>query len=237
MRDGWPQIQGGYPDAELSFFAAGGLVMKDISVADGALVAESAQLKRFWEATSGGRTCVEPVFDHYIVYGLGLKLALAVNAYLAAIKAAQGRGRLQPIADNTLVEMFVAATGTSLMAETLPKLRRITDAPALVIAAPFFTAGDDQGWVRRVQKRGDEARIDALFRDACTRLAERSSAAFLPQPGETRAAFRLLTAPHFSTGRTMLLDYPGEDDRSHKNAAFGAIVLRAALDRIGEATR
>jgi hypothetical protein len=205
--------------------------MREMTVADGGLDAGSAELRRFWAATSGGRTRVEPVYDRYILYGLGLKPMAMIEAYMSVLRKEPGRYRSEPVEAERLARLCAAALGKSVMADSLAKLRQITDAPALAIAAPFPSESDEPNWVRRIAQSGQAGTIAATFRDQCARLAATWSASFLPQPAETLSGFCLMTKPHFSVGRTFLMsDYSAEDDRSHKNAEYGAIVLRAALD-------
>jgi hypothetical protein len=234
FRAGWALIQNDFPDTELSFFAAGGTAMKEIVVANGCLVAEDARLKGFWETTSGGRARVEPVFDHYILYGLGLKIMSAIKLYMSAFRENRALYRKQPVEDEKLAKSFSTMIEETLLFETLSKLRQISEAPALLIAAPFPAASAEPKWVERVRRTKQEERIVEAFRDQCARFAEKRSAAFLAQPKETLSEFCLMTQSEFCAGRPFLMsEYQGEDDSSHMNSAYGAIVLRAALDLIG----
>jgi len=215
-----PDVLRAYPDREIAFFAAKTSLTGDAKVEGGALVAGSAALRKFWEATSGGLSRIEPVFDHYVVCGLGLK----IKAAMAAMLATGETGR------DTLLDSKIANT---LAAATLSRLRGLTDAPVLLIAEPFPSHDITPKLTARLRRDEQEKAAATFFGARMSHFARRHGAAFMPQPVQTVSANGLMTLPLYGVGRPYLVDFQGEDDHSHMNAAYGAIVLTAALDLIG----
>jgi hypothetical protein len=113
----------------------------------------------------------------------------------------------------------------------LEKLRGITEAPIGLIARPLRSDGNFAAMLRA---KGEERRVAELYADCFDRLvAKRSGARFLSQPVETLGESPLSTAEHFFRRPARIAVQGADDDGSHANGEYGAIVLRSALARMG----
>ena len=114
----------------------------------------------------------------------------------------------------------------------LEKLRGITEAPIALIAKPLPAGGP---LVAMVKAAGEEQRVADLFADSFDRLVrKRSRARFLSQPVETLGESPLATAEKFFHNPARIAVQGANDDGSHANGEYGAIVLRSALIRMGQ---
>lgn len=213
LKQGWPSIEAEFPDTEVAFFAAGGDMMLDLVVRGRRLQPSTEKLREILKFTSGRGARIQNTFDRYVLCGLRFSIEFAVK-----LRTENGNS----IAPDDLYSVYDAAVGP----ETLRKLRRITDAPVVIVPTPFPAFG------RRVelsQHRTPQSDRDLAetFLSTCERIARDHGAAFLPQAAETVCADGISTLDEFAVGAARL--WPGADDNSHMNAKFGAIALRRAL--------
>ena len=203
----------------ITFFAAIGQKMSDLSLKGGALRPDNDELRDSLRATSGGLEIIDPrAFDAFLLVGLGYNVP-PVDRRLSA--AVQSRILLNTIQES--VSWKIAGL-----------LRQLGDAPILIQHSPL-RAGD-------IGPRHEDLLAHAtpyteLIARANRIWAERG-ARVVPQPGETR--FRdILTARSFSRGSRGLRGAGlahENDDRSHMNADFGRLMLSQAAALLSHQT-
>lgn len=227
LRKGWAGIKSEFPDFVLTYFAAEEAPYEGLVIQDGSLLAANPKLAEMFELTSGGLRVIGPDYDLYILCGLKLTPQHA----LIVRKEYWSRHK-----DAIPVEVFETEFATAIEADlrrsqsarTLKMLRATTKAPIALIANPRPHEFDET--VKNPPQsaiRSNRMLADA-FETACRRIAEESAAVFLPQPGETLSSHNALnTKPVFAARSS------DDPDRGHKNAAYGAIVLRDALSVMG----
>jgi hypothetical protein len=223
LKAGWTSIAGEFPDADLTFFAARRELLVNLAVQDGALVPTDPRLRRAFKERTGGSTRIEPRFGSYILCGLGsgVKSVLPLLAHhRPATIAPDGRQALSNACYAACMARLLALTP---MMWLLGLLRQISDAPAALVATP---ASAPRLALGMLAEREDAALV-ALYIRAFESLAGPLGARFLAQPRETLHKSVLSTDPvYFRGGEHLAGD---EDDQSHANAEYGAIVLRRAL--------
>jgi hypothetical protein len=224
----WSTLSAEFPDLTLDFFAAPGKTMDGLSVADGQLVPGSHPLAGSLKLTSGGKTSIDGLYDRYVIHGLELGIAFALEIsrkYRAERHATDWR---TPISDDCFAEAVCGAARATVAGRTLAKLREITKAPILVLPAPMADAKNQK--VRQTLVEAGEARdVVRLFGAGCERLAASAGARFLPQPESTLDADGIGTKASFSSSPARFHAELARADNSHMNTAYGEAVLRHAL--------
>jgi hypothetical protein len=222
LRSGWHHAAAEFPDLQITFFAGMNRYMGGLERADGALIATTTELRQAFERTSNGLFRIENSYDHFLLCGLGARSNIAIETRKALLAAA---GAKYP-GDTEFVGAIRDALEKTQMARVLALLRQITKAPVGIIAAPFAEYEKDAAAINAAQIAKRE-KLLGDFNTACRALAEENQAIFLPQPDETRDISVLNTKAEFSHRSLKAKDQ--EPDPVHKNAAYGAIALRAAL--------
>jgi hypothetical protein len=224
LKAGWTSIAGEFAHADLTFFAARRELLVNLAVKDGALVPTDPRLRRAFNERGGGAIRIEPRFDGYILCGMGsgMKSVLPLlSQHRPATIARDGRQALSNACYAACMARLLALTP---MMWLLGLLRQISDAPAVLVATP---ASAPRPAFAMLAERGEDAALVALYTRAFDSLAGPLGARFLAQPRETLHESVLSTDPiYFRDGEHLAGD---EDDQSHANAEYGAIVLRRAL--------
>lgn len=216
-----------HPEASAIFFAVPGSNIEHLEVRDGALSAENPKLRQYLVLSSGGLDRIDGSYDAYALHGMYLGVATA----LGTLRAGKGRPYLERIASDGYRAQLRNAIENSVSITTLRKLRRITQAPA-VLSPTAFTHGQ-MPWLRKrlVEMRAAEpliALLDEELRRACRNL----DAVFVPQPLETLGEDGLAAKPEYSASPVRYvtkLDEPLPEDRSHLNVHYGAEMTAAVM--------
>ncbi len=230
LKLGWPEIQAQFPRVELTCFASAGLSVA-YEVSDGKLVCPDPRIKQRLAYTSQTDGDIRPVYDVYILCGLALSSMKAFRAYIA--KRVELKAAGTPI--GTTVEDYAAAMAPALRdtiaIDVAAKLRTLTQAPIFVIATPLPAYERHVELWGRIKENFQESTVAQAYDLACTRVAAEHDAVFLPQPVEvtdesgltTRNQFYLLKPEQVAEEKSL---------HTHMNPAFGAVVLRDALEKI-----
>lgn len=228
LKLGWETIRAGLADLQIDFYAAPKPHMGAFAVEDGKLVATTSALRKFLEQTSAGRSSIDGSYSLYLVCGIGAGLeAVANGVKLLMQRAAQKK---EKISDDELKRCLIRQMRDVEACIFLEKLRGITEAPIGLIARPLRSDG---GFAAMLRAKGEERRVADLYADCFGRLVRKQSRArFLPQPAETLGDGPLSTAAHFFRRPARIAVQGADDDGSHANGEYGAIVLRSALDRM-----
>ena len=232
LKAGWASIAAEFSDADLTFFAARRELLVNLVVKDGALVPTDPRLRRAFAERAGGATRIEPRFDGYILCGMGsgVKTILPLlSQHRPTTIAPDGR---QGLSNACYAACMARLLGLTPMMWMLGLLRQISDAPAVLVATP---APASRPVFAMLAERGEDAALVSLYTRAFESLSEPLGARFLAQPRETLHKSVLSTDPiYFRGGEHLAGD---EDDQSHANAEYGAIVLRRALDALTAGVR
>lgn len=229
LKLGWEAIRAGLPGIELDFYAARKPHMGAFAAEDGKLVATSSALRKYLEQTADGRFSIDGSYALYLVCGIGAGLEAVAPGVKRLMKRAALKG--EKISDDQLKRALIRQMRDLEACVFLEKLRGITEAPIGLIARPLRSDGNFAALLRA---KGEEQRVAELYADCFDRLvAKRSRARFLPQPAETLGESPLSTAEHFFHRPARIAVQGADDDGSHANGEYGAIVLRSALIRMG----
>lgn len=211
MKNGWRIVRNEFPWVDLTFFAGPSADWDSLKIDGDRLVPGTAGLHKRFEMSSG-RNAIDASFDAYVLCGLDLALSFPLRLWTHQNQRDW----------NAYPRAVAEAVHDTSSARLLPKLRQITDRPALVIAAPHQP--HDYCKSSPLLDDGTAARLRAVFDETCTTMAAAHGARFLEQPRET-------LAPNGITTRMEFANPPSEDaeDRRHCNGAYGAIVLREAF--------
>ncbi len=231
LKAGWETMKDERPDWTLDFFAAQRALAQFLEVEDDRLVAMHERLRESYARSAGGKTAIEAGYDGYVVCGLGLSLH--------SVKAVYNRGRAPGHAPRDDVpqvtrEAFLAAVAEeqrmSLAVRTLDLLRRISQAPAMLIANPLPSeTASALLWVN-VKRNGDAQDLAEAFFEACALVAAARNAVFLQPPAETLADATSTRDEFSREAARMIPNQP--DDHHHMNGRYGAILLRAVFARL-----
>jgi hypothetical protein len=213
LKRGWQQIAGGFPDVEITFFAGDKAEWHNVHARGGKLVADSARLREQFGRSAVGVEEIPADFDAYIVASLGLGMLMPLGFWAS--------GRYPDwSAYKDAVRAFVRHSGA---AHILDELRKITEAPALLSAAPFQPQGFCK-WSPSLDT-ATCAKLRALFEDESAALAREHAAIFVPQPEETLAANGVTTKMEFAA----ISRDPSREDTRHCNGDYGALVMASIL--------
>jgi hypothetical protein len=156
----------------------------------------------------------------------------SIGKYRCEDQVADGR---IPMSNDRYRQVLEGLLRGFVAAEILMKLRQITDRPIDMIPAPMPSEATPAPIFARLRKSGDAHWIAAHFLSAAASVARDAGAGLLEQPAETLSnPIQTLLAYSRGSIRTFKgnLDIAhGDDDYQHMNAAYGALVLRAAFCR------
>jgi hypothetical protein len=234
LKLGWDSIAHEFNGVKLIFVGAGGDLVGDLKVEDGCLVPSTASLRQFMEDLSGGLSKIDPgSFDGFLVCGLEfsvLKVMYVADKFRAEAHAKDER---HPVSDECFYLASVGCLRTSLMVQTLTKLRRITEKPIAVLPAPMCSDEDQRPIWQRAEANGDDAKLAEIFASAAQHLATELNFRLFPQPSHTLAS-SLRTKRIYRQGSIRLSRgsnkiESAQGDYRHMNGEYGAAALREAL--------
>jgi hypothetical protein len=219
LKEAWDQIEGEYPDVEVTFFAARGTGLADLDPWEGVLRPggeDAARLARFLRFTSQGRDHIAgDAYDLFLVYGAPLPYGNLPKTYSTSVLRACVRDWHQQ----------------SMYPDLIAKLQSITSRPIRLAPAPLRSAWANRG----------EPYPYAVFAGFFAEICKASGIGFVGQPAETRDAHNR-SLPQFAT-RSKRLDvgrgaprHEG-DDVTHMNADYGRVWLTHFLASLSEVTR
>lgn len=228
---GWRQIESEYPAVSFAFYGAPGELMRDLAVGPTSLTAASAGLGKFLAMGDPTRE-IPGNSDHYIVYGLGMRLLHVRPLAKFRTEEMSGRARI-PLSDTCFVQCLQGRFRQTAAVETIGKLRKLTAAPIALVPQPHPSAEGSWPWLDRIERHREDAIIANLFDSACNQLAYELDVQPVPQPKFTKSR-PLRTEPVYSRGSVMLngklsMAHPA-GEASHMNADYGAAVLRDLLE-------
>lgn len=222
---GWDVVKSEFDGADLIFFVAPGRMM-DLALSNGSITAATEQLGQKFRRSSRGKFAIEGDYDGYIVQGLGLMAKRVLPLYencRAESHAPDGR---QPLSDECFQQACYGLLRETRAVRTVALLRKITDAPVGLVAAPMSSLSQPEADVALIEKNGDDAEVARAFSVAATRLSMDLKVSLFLQPPDTLAS-PLRTNPMYS--RSALIRAESEIDRSdytHMNPAYGTIIVR-----------
>jgi hypothetical protein len=223
LKLGWPRINDEFSNVAVTWFAATQTLYDGLEIAHEKLLATTHDLIEKFEVTSGGLHAIDPDYDLYLICGLKLAPQHALNVrkeywsrHSGAIPAS--------VFETEFPDTIERELRKSQSARTLKMLHAISKAPIGLIAIPRPHEFDERAEKSTPDVVQRNRMLADAFETACRRLADASGAIFLPQPAETLSRGNaMVTQPVFAARSS------GDPDRGHKNAAYGAIVLRDAL--------
>lgn len=231
LKLGWPSIVAEFSKMEQDFYASAGDSL-ELAVSGNRLEPATHDVRQRLAYTSGKSGDIEANYDAYIVCGLLLSFARAMNAFRKTVSELRASGQTFKVITVTATDSMHESLRPLLFAEVLAKLREITKAPIYVIATPLPALERHPEF----ENLGGYLKSTLLpaYHTACERIVHEFNATFLPQPAET-------TGPLEFTTRKEFYLLPPENVaaekavHTHMNAAFGAIVLKDALEHIRDA--
>jgi len=230
LKLGWPDVQAEFANVELDFYAAAGGSL-ELAVSNGRLVPADDPTRKRLAVTSGKSGDIEPNYSAYVICGLTLSAMTAVHAFTRRLRELQSDRGAQAATDTDFDGPVYDALRDTLAIDVLRKLREITAAPAFLIATPLPAyERHSEIWDRLTRQKQNE-RLARVYNAACDRLARELGATFLSQPPETIGENGLTTPAEYYL---LPLDYVRTEKapHTHMNQAYGAIILRNALEKI-----
>lgn len=230
---GWRQIAAGSPGTQVVFFAARARLMRDLTVAEGLLIPGSSMLRKTM-FTTHTRQEIEGNYDLFLVCGLDFGVRCACE--LCGICRAESHrkdGRI-PISDRCFVRALQDRLNSTVAIKTIRKLRKITNAPIILIPVPLPTDGRDEAkWLSQIELNNDDREVAEQFERACDDVVREFNVDVVHQPEITKTG--PLRTNHDYTRGAIRLDggltvAHHEDQGSHMNAQYGGIMLRAAME-------
>jgi len=231
LKRGWETLRMEWADIELEIFSASRTLLEYIAVEGNTLVATDRRLRNYFAHSSGGKTEIAPDYDVYVLCGLGLSPHNVTYVYNRCRAFHHALEPKLPLVSGAMLRAAIASQlDVSDAFRMLRTLRQITGAPALLIASPLPARARTKEFWPEVEKNGDVSDLLSVFRSVCASVLREMNAEFIRQPEETLAD-ECATRDEF--GRNAERLFPGHpDDYSHMNGAYGAIILRAVLERI-----
>ena len=214
---GWSAIAAEFSDVEPKFFAAGGTILSEMAVRDGAMVCTARKLARILQQRTNGLSEIDASYEFYVICGLELTVALALEAWRET-----GDG-----ADDEFRRKMSRRIRRTVAFETLSKLRQITAAPAFLVPTPFSEDRIPKP-LAHATAPGNARNIAAEFMKACRRAARNHEAQFVGWPIEAMTEDRLAIRAEYFREPAKLYPAGGPDD-AHANAGYGALVAANIL--------
>ncbi len=230
LKLGWETLRMEHSGLQLDFYAAPKPHMGAFAAEDAKLVATSATLKKFLEHTAEGRFTIDGSYALYLVCGIGAGIEAAAPAVKRLVRRNAPQGG--KISDDLLRRGMARQMRDNEACVFLEKLRSITEAPIGLIARPFKSTGK---FAAQLRAKGEEQRVADFYADCFEHvIRKRARARFLSQPVETLGEGPLSTADRFFRRPARIAVQGAENDGSHANGEYGAIVLRSALVRMSQ---
>jgi hypothetical protein len=221
----WEEVRGAHRDVTLTFFADRDLGLRGLQPRDGALVPDSAELRKTIEHTSGGLGVVDlGCYDAVLIVGLRIR----------AYPRMEGEGHFSAAAVRQWLVDFIP---TTIGFDLATKIRRLSRVPIFIMHTPLFaSSGAPEVDVGLEAYRSF---VGCLREQAFNGLA----ATVFEQPEET-ITDGVFTKQEYSIG-SRLLEVSGSSanrqhapsNRGHMNAEYGKVCLATYLPAIASATR
>lgn len=226
---GWDAVESEFHGADLTFFVAPARMM-DLVLSGGSIAPATEELRQRFKRTSRGKLAIEGDYDGYIVYGLGLIASRVMLLYenCRAESHAPAAGR-QPISDECFQLAYYGLLRETRAARAVALLRKITDSPIGLVAAPMRSLSHPEADVAMIEKNGDDAGVASAFSTVARGLSTDLEVSLYLQPADTLVG-PLRTNPMYS--RAALIRADGNIDRSdysHMNPAYGTVVVRQLI--------
>jgi hypothetical protein len=233
LQSGWRALGDEFPDIEVTSFGAPRPLFDELQVSGRRLVPASERLREYFVRTSGGEAEISGAYDRYLVCGLSWAMRLllpSIGKFRSEDLVVDGR---VPLSNDCYDRVMKGLLRDSLTMRTLKNLRTITDRPIAVIPAPMPSDMIPAPVYRRFCDSGDAQPIAACFLSAAAAVAKDVDVELIRQPPETLSnpiqTLQIYKRGSVRTFQGNLDIEHGEDDHQHMNAAYGALVLRAAL--------
>jgi hypothetical protein len=221
LKAGWDQTGGRFPDVALTFFAAPGKMIDGLVVEDGKLAASSDVLREQMIKRSGGLDRIDPAaFDAYVLSGMQLDAV-----YVGRLRA-DFPGR--PVTDDVVIDAAVVRLADTIHGRTVRRIRQCTQSPLAMLTKPCRVIDPQKAFWEQLHRRDVGRKMMELFGFAAERFARQMRCAFIAQPPETIGESGIDTRPEFARNSARFFEN-ADDDLSHMNGDYGAIVLRRAL--------
>jgi hypothetical protein len=251
VKGGWDAVAHEYSGIEANFFAAPSRDFANTAVENGRLVPTSERAKSYFRRTSGGQEIVTLAdYDAIVLVGLGFSLGTILDIYAAYRNDDQHNpdGDFQFVSNAYFIEVaksrFSRGTACAYRSHMLRELQP-AKAEIWIYPKPFPCPSaldyespprnDLEGrrlhGLKQAVKWQDDESLDVAFSAARAAL-EREGLVIFQQPPDTRTS-NIFTRQEFSNHSPSLtgLNVP-ENDYSHMNAGYGAVVVRQILDRL-----
>jgi hypothetical protein len=221
---------------ELDFFGCAGGVFRSASLIDGWLVPDTEPMRQRFRVSAAGRDRIEVgAYDAFAIVGFaGVDSITRVCHECVTVGMALKKGRrlVSPALFAAIAEGQIRSQPGIRMAL---QLREATKAPVFVLCKPRPGLGIKavKFRLRRMSEGGDGTIIQGVYREVVARLAS-DGLIVLDQPAQTIAE-DVFTDEMYSVGSKRLAsaEEHGEEDHSHMNPEYGALVLEALLGELG----
>jgi hypothetical protein len=212
LKQGWRSEAQRFPDIEITFFAGQNPEWSGIRIVDGRLTPGSEKLRESFKRSARDLEEIDANFDAYILCGFNLVISRPLRLWTYHEHADWN-------AYQTAISYYVRNT---LFAKVLAKLRKITDAPVVMLAGPH----QPSAYCKASPLLDNEtaAKLNANFIRECESLAAAHNARLVTQSEETLAPNGVTTQMKFA-----YVPKPGQLDFRHCNADYGAIAMRHIL--------
>src|SRR5262249_23805761 len=219
------EFAGRHRDVKATFVASPGKTIGRLEARDGALSSAYEYARKALVFTTGGLDRIDGSYDAYALHGMRLGLA----GTLEALRAAGGKPNADFVASERCRGVLRDAIENSIAMATLRKLRRITNAPAVVSSTPLASTQVVR-WRERLVANRAAAPLAALLDEEYAFACRKLDAVFVPQPPETLARDGLGTKPEYSLDPARFrkeVEEAESQDRTHMNARYGAALAAA----------
>jgi len=209
LKMGWRSVAQHFREIEITFFAGQNADWGGIQIVDGTLAPSSENLREAFKRSTRGREEIDASFDAYILCGFNLAISRALRLWTY-------HEHVDWNAYQIAVSYYVSNT---LFAKVLAKLRKITDAPVVMLAGPH----QPNAYCKASPLLDNEmaAKLNANFIRECESLAAAHNARLVTQSEETLAPNGVTTQMKFA----YVPKEPGKLDFRHCNAEYGAIAM------------
>jgi len=209
LKMGWRSVAQQFPEIEITFFAGQNADWSGIQIVDGRLAPGSEKLREAFKRSTRGLEEIDASYDAYVLCGFKLVISYPLRLWTYHEQADWN-------AYQTAVSHYVRNT---LFAKVLAKLRKITDAPVIMLAGPH----QPNAYCKASPLLDNEmaAKLNANFIRECESLAAAHNARLITQSEETLAPNGVTTQMKFAYVPTD----PDRLDFRHCNAEYGAIAM------------
>lgn len=228
MKLGWEIVGHERPDLEATFFGAPAKTIAQTAVRENTIFPASPEVEQFFLQTSGGKSQIDDTYDCYLVCGLKFSLARLLSMSDRHRTETESRDDRRPISAEFLHAVIASGLRQSLAIEIARKLRRISAAPIVVIPVPFRSDHGENHLPERFAEDAQRRQIAERFKAAAESAGEELNVEICFQPDATISE-QLLTKAMYSRGSAPLgnmTDAHPDDDATHMNGEFGALVWR-----------